>query len=149
MNYMTCFLGRFMIVSVAVLGMASSILAAESKTTTERIAKIKVVKTIAGEKTEIATQIVFQPGKRAEMKIGGTKSGDTTNTIEIVVNPRLNEKPIQHLIEFKIIEQIGNEEPSILAAPIILTQEGQQASIQIGEKNGDGISIDLIVEPVK
>ena len=149
MNYMNCFLRRFMIVSVAVLGMASSILAAESKTTTERIAKIKVVKTVAGKKTEIATQIVFQPGKRAEMKIGGTKSGDTTSTIEIAVNSKLNEQPIQHLIEVKIIEQTGNQEPSIMSAPKLLTQESRQASIRVGQENGDGIEIDLIVEPVK
>lgn len=115
----------------------------------ERLAKIKVTKQLSGKKTETATQIVFQPGKRAEMKVVGTKSGDTTSSIEIVVNSMMDKQPLQHLIEVKMKEQIGDQEPSILAAPKVLTLEGQTASIYIGEENGDGIKIDLLVEPVK
>lgn len=118
-------------------------------TPTERLAKIKVAKQVSGKKTETATQIVFQPGKRVEMKIGGAKSGDTTSSIEIVVNSMMDKQPLQHLIEVKVMEQKGDNEPSIFAAPKLLTLEGQPASIQIGEDNGDGIKIDLLVEPVK
>ncbi|MBL9091181.1 MAG: hypothetical protein JNL96_08145 [Planctomycetaceae bacterium] len=119
-----------------------------ASTTSERIVKIKVVRLSAGTKTETNTQVVFQPGKRAKLRIGGSKSDDTTNSIEIVVNP-LEKQPRQHLIEVKIIEEIGDQEPSILAAPKLLTHEGRRASIQIGEENGDGIKIELLVEPVK
>lgn len=144
----------FSLIALALMTMPNLLSASAEEVTagsakSERIAKIKVVKQLAGKKTETATQIVFQPGKRAEMKIGGTKSGDSTSRIEIVVNSMLDKQPHQHLIEVKIMEQIGDNEPSILSAPKLLTHDGQPASIQIGEENGDGIKIDLIVEPVK
>lgn len=115
----------------------------------ERVVKMNFVKQKAGQKSELAAELKFQPGKRAKFKVGGAKSNDTTTTIELAVDSKLNEQPVQYLFEVKVIEQNGNEEPSILAAPKLVADQSQQACIQIGEENGDGIKIELVVEQVK
>lgn len=149
MNKFTFSLIAFALMTTLNLPSASAEEATAVSTTSELIAKIKLVRQLAGKKTETATQVVFQPGKRAEIKIGGTKSGDTTSSIEIVVKSMLDKQPPQHLIEVKMKEKIGDNKPSMLSAPKLLTLEGQPASIQVGEENGDGIKIELLVEPVK
>ena len=117
--------------------------------TTDRVVKIKVVKQLGGKKTETATQVAFAPGKKAEMKLGGSKSGDKTSSIELAVDSTSGVLPRQHLIEIKVKEQVGDKAPSLLAAPKLLTLEGQPASIQIADENGDGIKIEVLVESVR
>lgn len=116
---------------------------------TDRVVIIKVVKQSGGKKTETATRVAFTPGKKAEVKLGESKSGDKTSSIELVVDSISGARPPQHLIEIKVKGHVGDKAPSLLAAPKLLTLEGQPASIQIADENGDGIKIEVLVESVK
>lgn len=137
------------VTSIGILGMAL-ICASEKpkaghKNDLRRIAKIKVSTGIVDQAME--GQMVFQPGKESEMKMS-TKSGNKAYSLELTVNSEVDIDEPWHLIDAKLVEQVGNARPVIQHRPRLRAIEGVPAALEIGTVSGQGFSFEILIEPI-
>ena len=96
---------------------------------------------------DMETQMVFRPGKKAEMT-ACVKSGNKTYSLEMTVNSILDDKSTFHVIEAKFIEKLGNAKPQILHHPRVRTVERVPAVVEIRSVDGEGFSFEILIEPI-
>jgi hypothetical protein len=89
-----------------------------------------------------APKIVFVPGHDAMIQIG-----DTARCLEVTVRSLPDEKPMQHMIEVKLIRDFEGENPVILAAPKITLLDGTTGKILV--EGPATLEVEATVEPVK
>ena len=110
----------------------------------ERVAKIEVLKREKGEpKVVLASpKIVFIPGQEARLEMG-----DETRRLELAVRSLLNEKPMQHEVDVRIVRDPEGKKPVVMAAPKITLIDGATGSVVIGNPEGSALEINVTVGP--
>jgi beta-lactamase regulating signal transducer with metallopeptidase domain len=112
----------------------------------QRLATIKISE---GEKDKpkvvlSAPKIIFIPGQDAMVKIG-----DTARCLEITIRSLPDEKPMQHMVEVKMIRDPEGKNPDILVAPQITLVDGAKGTVITSKPDGSGLEVNVTVEPVK
>lgn len=125
-----------------------NVVAAEPQGGKERsMQRLATIKISEGEKDKpkvvlAAPKTVFVPGHDAMMQIG-----DKARSLEVTIRSFPDEKPMQHMVEVKLIRDPESKNPVILAAPKITLLDGRTGKILV--EGPATLKVEATIEPVK
>jgi protein involved in polysaccharide export with SLBB domain len=105
----------------------------------QRLAKIEVWERKKGQAKVILNrpQIVFAIGQEANAEVGNKES-----RLEVTVRSISDDKPIQHVIELKLIRDPESKNPVTLMAPKLTLNDHQTGSVVIAEADGSELGME-------